>query len=65
MGKLRFVEGGFRGGVLVEKEDEDEDEEGIEGIVYTYGKGKESKAQQDSYITDKRKDPHVVMATCL
>ena len=62
MGKLRFVEAGvWVGGVsLVEEEDEDD-----EGIVYTYGKGKESKAQQNSYVTDKREDPHVVMATCL
>lgn len=30
-------------------------------IVYTYGKGEESKAEHHSCITDKRENPHVVM----
>lgn len=29
--------------------------------MYTYGEGKETKAKQDSCITDKRENPHVVM----
>jgi hypothetical protein len=29
--------------------------------IFTYGKGKESKAKQDSCITDKRENPHVVV----
>ena len=65
-GKSRF-NGEGKKGVLVEgtdeDEDEDEDENIEEGIVDTYGKGKESKAQQDSYIANKREDPHVVMPT--
>ena len=32
----------------------------VKAIVFTYGQGQESKAQQYSCITDKRKDPHVV-----
>lgn len=44
-------------------EDGDEDEGDESGaIVYTYGKGEESKTKQHSCITDKREDPHVVMS---
>lgn len=53
LGLTGLVDGGEEG------EGEDGDEE--DDHVYTYGEGKESKAEQHSCITDKRENPHVVM----
>ena len=41
------------------RREEDEDDH-VGAIVYTYGKGKESEAKQHSCITDERENPHVV-----
>ena len=44
-----------------EEEEEEEEDDHVGAIVYTYGKGKEAKAEQHSCITDKREYPHVGM----